>query len=133
MPRLRAQRELCTILAFQVCLQRVGCVAQVLAADHAHQRREQPEGALWRHLEFVVYPRGVCVRGEAEPVAALERLDVRDDPDPHGWRELLQLLHNLAKAAQLPLESRAVADRPVIEPARGADGAQPGKNRGHGR
>ena len=53
-------------------MERVCGVAQVLAADHAHHRREQEERALGQHLEFVVDSGRVSVGIETETMAALQ-------------------------------------------------------------
>src|SRR5258707_14403405 len=101
---------------------RVSGVSQVLAADDAHHRCKRPEDPFRSHLEFVVHAREVSLRREKEPVPALDPLDTGNDAHAFWPREFLQLLDNLAEAAQIPLKARPVADFAGVEPTRGTDG-----------
>ncbi len=79
-PAYDAKRDVLDLpLPFEVCLERVGGLTQVFAADDTHHRRKQPEGALRPHLEFVVDARRVTQGGEKEAVPAFERPDVGND------------------------------------------------------
>jgi len=71
-------------LTLEVCLERVGSVAQVSAPDDAHHRSEQAKGALGSHLKLVVDARRVTVLGEMEPVPALQRPNVGDNSHAFG-------------------------------------------------
>jgi hypothetical protein len=55
--------------------------------------------------------------GEPERVAALELLDVGDDPYPLGTVELLELLHDVAEPAKVLLKPGAVAHFAGVQPA----------------
>src|SRR5207248_3749082 len=63
----------------------------------------------------------VSLGSEMEAMAALQLLDVGDDSHPLGPLELLELLHDLAESAQVPLELGAIADRSGVESARCAN------------
>src|SRR5215475_7008070 len=102
-------------------LKRVRCVAQVLAAEQPHHRREQNEHALGPDFHLVVDACSLALGAEAEEVAAPQRLDVRHESDSRVRLELLEFLDDFADAAQLPLEPGAVADWSGVEPAGGPD------------
>src|SRR5215813_13215598 len=84
-------------------LKRVRCVAQVLAADQPHHRREQNEHALGPDFHLVVDACFLALGAEAEEVAALSRLDVRHESDSRVRLELLEFLDDFPDAAPLPI------------------------------
>jgi hypothetical protein len=67
----------------------------------------------------------VALGREEESVATLNGLDVGHDPHPGVVVELLELLHDLAEAPELPLEPRAFPELALAEPARSSDGRVP--------
>src|SRR5262245_22916472 len=92
------------LCSFQVSLQGISGVAQVLLAHHAHERDEDLEHPFWRHLQLVIDARAIPIGGKDKPVSASKHLEARNYADLPVGPELLELLQYLAEALDLQLE-----------------------------
>src|SRR5262249_621325 len=105
----------------EVDLERIGRGAKVPAPHHSHQRCKQFEGTLWVHLQLMVDACRVTLGRESKTVPTLEPRDVRNDPHSAIPLEFFELLNNLPKPSDIPLERCALANLAFVESARGTN------------
>src|SRR6516165_7584083 len=98
--------------SFQVSLQGISGVAQVLPTHYSHQRRKDPENSLRGHFELMMDAGSVAFSRKNESVASRHassrHLHAGQETDLFVWPEFSELLQRLADTLDFKLELRAL-------------------------